>query len=304
MFEYKNGNAIIKIASDGTRSVEYTDNELKLDYPLNIDIRVSNRCSFGMKADGSLGLCTFCHEEAKVDGKECNYKILKNKLDELPKYIELAIGANFISDEFVDFLQWCKSKEFICNLTINQGHLKRDIFKLLELIENKLIYGLGISYRGSLNWNVPQEILDYEHTVFHVIMGIDTFDEVMLLKNKGVKKVLILGEKDFGFNSGRVDLKSLNHKQWKWWVFKLFDQFDVVSFDNLALEQLILQRFFTKKEWDLIYQEENSFYINAVDGYLSLSSRSEFKVDWDAITLTNYFKIRNDNEKTNTKTDN
>ena len=43
---YKNGNASVEILENGTRIVEYEDS-LNLDYPLNIDIRVSTQCSFG-----------------------------------------------------------------------------------------------------------------------------------------------------------------------------------------------------------------------------------------------------------------
>ena len=52
MYTYKNGNATVTIEKDGTRIIEFVD-ELNLEYPLNIDIRVSTQCSFGQKADGS-----------------------------------------------------------------------------------------------------------------------------------------------------------------------------------------------------------------------------------------------------------
>lgn len=283
---YQNGNADITIFENGDREVKYSD-ELKLQYPLNIDIRVSTKCSF---ADN---ICKeFCHEEAKIDGIECDYDLLKSKLIGLPKGIELAIGSNELTDSLLNFLHWSTKQGYINNLTVNQGHIKRDCFKLLLAIENNWIKGLGISYRSSLKWNIPLEILNYKNTVIHVIMGIDTFEEIKELYNRNVKKILILGEKDFGYNSGKVDISSKIHKQWIWNIQKLFNLFEVVSFDNLAVEQLKLKRFFTKDNWDIFYQGEYSFYINAVDGYFSPSSRSSFKTKWNT-SIEQYFQSLN-----------
>ena len=193
--EYKNGNALISIYDDGTRIIKF-ENELKLEYPLNIDIRVSTQCSFGKKPDGSSGFCTFCHESAKVNGIECNYEKLKEKLNDLPQGIELAIGCNNMTVGLKNFIIWCSfNKKYICNVTINQGHTSKNWGLIEVLINQGYIKGLGISYRSSLKWNVPQSILDYQNTVFHVIAGIDDIDDIKELYNKGVNKILILGEK-------------------------------------------------------------------------------------------------------------
>jgi hypothetical protein len=261
-----------------------------LDYPLNVDIRVSTKCAFGAKADGTPGFCGFCHESAKQNGSECDYEQLKSKISDLPRGVELAIGANELTYGLFMFIKWCEANGYIPNLTINQGHIRRDIDRLLILIKANYIKGLGISYRGGLKWDIPQEILDYPNTVFHVIAGIDTFAEVEALAAKGVKKILILGEKDFGFNKGNVNLDSRNHKEWFWWVHKLFSHFDAVSFDNLALVQLRIQRFFTSQNWAVFNQGEHSFYINAVDGYYAPSSRSNEKTDWNKKNIFEYFK--------------
>lgn len=286
---FKNGNAEIEIQQDGTRIIEFED-QLKLDWPLNIDIRVSNRCSFGYNPKTNSAFCSFCHEEARTDGSECNYEILKDKLKDLPAGIELAIGGNQFIDQLLGFLIWCHSKGFICNLTVNQGHLQRDIENISIALNHNFIKGLGISYRSELSWKVPTEFLEYSNTVFHVIAGIDSVHDILTLAERGVKKVLILGEKNFGFNEGNVDLKSQSHKEWYWNVRKLFDTFDVVSFDNLALEQLNIKRFFPADKYDEFFQGERSLYINAVDGYFAPSSRSNEKTDWNETTIQNYFK--------------
>lgn len=287
--EYKNGNADIILYEDGTRVIEY-DNQLNLDTPLNIDIKVMSQCDFGMNPKTGKAFCDFCHESATTDGKECDYELLKNKLIGLPKGIELAIGGNKITPNLYDFIVWCSGEGYIVNLTVNQGHIKRDLIMLDKLITTRKIKGLGVSYRSGLKFNIPEEILNYEHTVFHTICGIDTFNDVYDLINKGVKKVLVLGEKNFGYNKGRVDLNTQKHKEWYWWVHKLFSTFNVVSFDNLALEQLNIKRFFTNDNWMVFNQGEHSFYIDSVNGYFAPSSRSDEKTNWNTVTIKDYFK--------------
>lgn len=287
--EYKNGNANIKLYGDGTRIIEY-DGTLQLDVCLNIDIRVSTQCSFGYNPKTGKAFCDFCHESARADGSECDYDSLRDKLTGLPKGVELAIGANQFTADLYEFILWCSLQDYIVNLTVNQGHLKRDSEGLRHIIECGFIKGLGVSYRSSLKWDVPQFILDYENTVFHVIAGIDSFHDVESLSKKGVKKILVLGEKDFGFNQGKVDLTTRKHKEWLWWVRNMFNIFDVVSFDNLALEQLRINRFFTEKNWEIFNQGEHSFYINAVDKYFAPSSRNNSKTDWSNLTVKDYFK--------------
>ena len=286
---YINGNSQITFDESGTRVITFQD-ELQLDTPLNIDIKVSSKCSLGYNPKTNTSFCDFCHESNRTDGSECDYNKLKTKLQDLPPGIELAIGSNNLSEDLVNFLLWCKGKNFFCNVTINQGHLLRDQTRLSYCIDNKLIKGLGVSYRSSLKWNVPEFILNYENTVFHVIMGIDDITDILSLKGKGVKKVLTLGEKDFGFNLNRVDLTTLRHKQWYWWVNKLYSNFDVVSFDNLALQQLNLKRFFKDKDWEVFNQGEHSLYINSVEGYLAPSSHSNEKMNWDDTTIRDFFK--------------
>jgi hypothetical protein len=292
MINYQNGNGNITLKNDGTRIIEY-ENNLKLDWPLNIDIRVSTSCSLGFNPKTLKSVCSFCHESAVTNGIECDYSKLKNKLFGLPRGIELAIGANSITNGLIDFLSWSLNEGYICNLTINQLHLNTYTKEIEKLINDKLINGLGISFR-TMNKKIPEFILNYQNTVLHVICGIDSINDIIDAREKlGFKKLLILGEKNFGFNIGNVNLTTQKHKQWLWWVAKLFKLYDVVSFDNLALEQLQIRRFFTKSMWDEFYQMEHSFYINAVDNYFAPSSRSDLKTDWNNFTIKEYFKQLN-----------
>lgn len=285
LYRYSNGNAIVQIDEDGTRTIEY-ESELKLKYPLNIDIRVQTICPLGYNPQTGKAVCEFCHESARTDGTECDYDELLHKLIGLPGGIELAIGCNVFTDKLYDFLKACYERGYICNLTVNQLTIKKHEKMLNKAIQHNYVRGIGISYRGINDCVIPQSLKDYENTVIHVIAGIDDIDEIMKLD---AKKILVLGEKDFGFNKGKVDLQSTNHKKWYMYVRKLFDIFEVVSFDNLALEQLNIKRFLPDSVYEQFYQGEHSFYINAVDQTYARSSRSADIVPWD-MSIKDYFK--------------
>jgi hypothetical protein len=290
MFSYTNGNAKISIFDNGTRHIESDDDVLKLEYPLNIDIRVSTKCSFGLNEKTGKAKCSFCHESALVNGKVCDYQALLSVLEGLPQGIELAIGANFIDSEFIQFLTDCKSKGWICNVTVNQGHLKSLNFRtnLEWCVKNEVVKGLGISYRPDYKDVIPNITIS-PNAVFHVIAGIDKVNEILRLSSKGVKKILVLGEKDFGFNIGKVDLTTNIHKEWYHRLPEILSAFEVVSFDNLGIQQLNVKRFIKPSKWAQAYQGEHSMYINAVDQVYSPSSRSNVKVGWNDISLKDFF---------------
>lgn len=292
MIQYQNGNSTIELSEDGTRVITY-DDTLQLQYPLNIDIRVSTNCAFGYNPKTGKAVCDFCHESARTDGVECDYEDLKSKLSELPKGIELAVGANELTPGLNSFIMWASLNGYVVNLTLNQGHINKSKLLLKFLMLSGNIKGLGISYRSSLHWNVPDFILDNPNTVFHVIAGIDDINDVLSLKERGVKKILVLGEKDFGFNQGNVNLETKKHKEWLWYISKLFHTFDVTSFDNLGLEQMRVKRFFNDDMWEEFNQGEHSFYINAVDKYFAPSSRSNERTNWSEVSVEQYFNQLN-----------
>ena len=286
LHHYINGNAEITLHQNGTRIIRAPD-ELKLQYPLNIDIRVSSRCAFGLNRKTNRAICDFCHESATTDGQDADLNSLLDKLRGLPAGIELAVGANELPLPLLHFFEQCKGNGWIVNCTINQGHLRRDRNRILDAIQHNLICGLGISYRPGMI-DIDPQLLSYGNTVVHVIAGINTIEQVKSLASQGVRKILVLGEKDFGFNLGKVRITTDSHRAWYRQVHELFKLFEVVSFDNLALEQLNVRRFV--KHWDQMYQHEYSFYINAVDQYFAPSSRSADTVSYNGVTVQQYFK--------------
>lgn len=292
--KYRNGNAVVTLdLRDGTRIIEYPDNEpLTLQTPLNIDIRVSTQCPYGYNTVTQKSTCAFCHESALVSGVECHYGILQQVLIDakLPRGTEIALGVNEVTPDLIQFVKNLYRLGLVVNITMNERYiLQYGDTGLKQMLP--YVFGLGISYRslqGCLS--LPDWIADYPHTVIHVINGIDNFDDI---KELGIKyrKLLVLGEKDFGFNRGKVNLDTPSHKQWKSNIMQLTKIFDIVSFDNLGLQQLEIRGKITDEEYKSFYQGEHSMYINAVEQYFAPSSRTRNNIKHFGETdLRSYFQ--------------
>lgn len=306
--KYRNGNASVWLdLQDGTRIIEYPDNEpLTLQTPLNIDIRVSTQCPYGYNSITRKSTCEFCHESALVNGQECDYGRLLLVLTDakLPRGTEIALGVNEVTDDLIQFVKNLYRLGLVVNITMNERYiLQYGDTRLKEMMP--YVFGLGISYRslqGCLS--LPDWIAEYPHTVIHVINGIDDFDDVKELSVK-YHKLLVLGEKDFGFNRGKVNLNTEQHKQWKSNIMQLTKIFDIVSFDNLGLQQLEIRGKITDEEYKSFYQGEHSMYINAVEQYFAPSSRTRNNIKHFGETdLRSYFQFCESQEVSHDTTEN
>jgi hypothetical protein len=125
--KYRNGNAVVTLdLRDGTRIIEYPDNEqLTLETPLNIDIRVSTQCPYGYDAITKQSTCVFCHESALVKGQECHYGILQQVLIDakLPRGTEIALGVNEVTPDLIQFVKNLWKLGLIVNITMNERYI-------------------------------------------------------------------------------------------------------------------------------------------------------------------------------------
>ena len=211
-----NGNASITLYADGTRIIDYPGEDaqiIDLEYPLNVDIKLSSRCAFGMDPRTQKAVCSFCHESARTDGIEGDYERLETILSVLPLTTKIALGINEVTEDLIQFLSRLKQQGRIVNGTFNQGLIRTGAHRAIT--DQKLLNGIGISWRRA-SWGIDDPIYLDPNTVLHVIAGIDDFDEISdVIKAGAVRKLLILGEKDFGFNQGNVDIKSPSHLKWQ-----------------------------------------------------------------------------------------
>jgi hypothetical protein len=274
--EYINGNTTCQILEDGTKIREFTGTP-RFDFPESIDIKITNYCDLG---------CLYCHESSDLRGKHGNLEKTWHKVKFLPAGVELAIGGgNPLSHpDLKVFLQKCKEKGIICNLTVNQGHLLPGMSLLKELIEGDLVKGIGVSIT-SRNWNKISELRRLTpNVVYHVIAGVNPPEVIDDLISLGPAKVLVLGYKQWGLGREfwNPDVEGCL-SEWNMRIRGYFGKC-VISFDNLAIEQLKIKRHFTEKKWGEIFMGEDfshSMYIDAVEGVLAPTSRSPERENWE-----------------------
>lgn len=296
--KYNNGNTIVTIMDDGTKIREY-DSDPKPVHPESMDVKISNWC------DGDNGkLCKWCHENSSPNGKHADLNKLMNILGELPAGVELALGGGdtFSHPNLYSFLIDLKKHGFIVNATVNAIHLSRHREDIIKYLDENLIKGLGISITNTSTGSDLEAILNVsDNVVFHVVMGINTPGMIDLLHSycriiEKDCKVLVLGYKQF--RSGQIFYEKnpgIEENKMKWYreIRRYFDKPGlVISFDNLAIEQLNLKRFFTDKAWDKFYlgsDGEFTMYIDAVNECYARSSTSIERKSFNEYSILNFF---------------
>lgn len=280
---YKNGNYRTLILSDGTKIRKTNDDEFIPDFAENMDIKITNCCDRN---------CLMCHEGSIPDGKHGD--IMNEKfIDTLHPYQEVAIGGGDITThpDLIPFLQKLKERKVIANITVNQIHFeqKQDLIK--RLVNEKLIYGLGVSLVNPTEKFISL-IKQYPNAVIHVINGILKPSDIEALGNNNLK-MLILGYKQLrrGTDWYTEDHENIVVRQmWlKENICNIYDKFKVVSFDNLAIEQLNMRRFFTDKEWEEFYMGDDgkfTYYIDMVERKFAKSSTAPMDKRYDLIDST------------------
>ena len=260
---YNNNNYQVKIEADGTKTRTTFDEKFEPKFPETIDVNISNYCKNN---------CEFCYLDASREG--LHGKLDARFFDLLKPFQEIAINyANHPGLKF--FLEKMQSKNVIVNTTINQNDLIKDHKTILLYLQLGLIRGLGISvqkYDKPLV-KVLKSLANYEtRIVFHTIAGITTEETFKDLKGK---KILVLGFKTKGralnLEKPIVEINLLKEKLPDY----LKGYFELISFDNLALEQLAVKTMVSKEDWELYYMgaEGNySMYYDAVTDKVFKSS--------------------------------
>ena len=294
---YKNGNFTTKIFSDGTKVRETEDDEFKAAFAENMDIKISNYCDMG---------CKFCHEGSTKNDKHGD--ILNEKfIDTLHPYQEVALGGGDATShpDLIPFLQKLKDRKVIVNMTVNQKHFEQKQNLIKRLVDEKLIYGIGVSLVNP-TYEFISLVKQYPNAVVHVINGVLRPSDVETLADNDLK-MLILGYKHLrrGNEWYREERENIVSKQ-MWLKENLADiinHFKVVSFDNLAIEQLDVQRLMSKEEWDEFYMGDDgtmTYYIDMVERKFAKSSTADFDKRYDLMDSVDdmFQKIVSENSDT------
>lgn len=269
---YKNGNYQTSIYSDGTRIRETEGKEFIPEFAENIDIKLCNRCDRN---------CCFCHEGSTVDGRLGNI-MEESFVNTLHPYQEVALGGGNILEhpDLIPFLKKLKSKKVIANVTLNQVHFEQQKALVEQLVREQLVFGIGISLvKPSAEF--IREVKRFPNAVIHAINGVLGEAELEALADQNLK-LLILGFKRLrrGEDWYQKNQEDITAKQ-RWLKEHLpayLQRFQVVSFDNLAIEQLEVKKLLTEMEWEEFYAGDDgthTFYIDMVERKFAESSTAE-----------------------------
>ncbi|NSD49062.1 radical SAM protein [Blautia wexlerae] len=286
---YKNGNFVTTILSDGTKIRETKDDEFIPSFAENMDIKICNYCDMG---------CKFCHEGSTINGKFGN--ILNEKfIDTLHPYQEVAIGGGDATSHpnLIPFLKKLKERKVIANMTVNQIHFEKKHELIKKLVDEKLIYGLGVSLVNPTKHFI-ELIKQYPNAVIHVINGVLKPSDIKALENNNLK-MLILGYKHLRRGNEYFEEEQNDIETKQQWLYEnledIIQKFQVVSFDNLAIEQLDVKRLLTQEEWDEFYMGDDgkvTYYVDMVERKFAQSSTAPFDKRYDLLdSVDDMFKV-------------
>lgn len=295
---YKNGNYTVIILQDGTKIRKTNDDKFIPSFAENCDVKITDKCSIG---------CPWCYEGCTKEGKHGD--LFKYKfIETLHPYTEMALNGNDLNHpQLEEFLNFLKTKKVFANITVHQKQFINNYDFIKRLIDNKLIYGIGISY-NHYNQDFIDKIKEIPNAVLHTINGILSEDDINKLKGNNLK-VLVLGYKYLQRGiSYSDDNQYIIDKNWKYLKKELpkiiaNNYFQLISFDNLSLNQLDVKRLLSDKEWEEFYMGDDgkyTFYIDMVKGEFSKNSIASERYPIGDKTIDEMFKfIISKNEVTN-----
>lgn len=287
---YVNGNTVVVMYDDGTKVRYIKDGETPApEYPESMDLKITNCCDLG---------CPMCAEQSSPDGKHATLHLPNHKnraiIDSIKPYTELAIGGgNPLSHPTLDgFLWYMKSRNVICNLTVNAVHFMDNIELLQKLSMYEVIRGLGVSVPTAIPDGMIKKLKDFPNAVVHTIAGVTPTSTYDQLADHNLN-LLILGFK----SKGKGKEYARNH----WMQDRLLylsdcvddmrQHFKAIAFDNLAVEQLGIRGIFQDEFSELYMGDDGEFtmYIDLVAGKYGKSSTHELR-EIDADTVPELFQ--------------
>ena len=284
---YKNGNYIVTILNDGTKIRQTKDDEFIPAFAENCDVKITDKCSQN---------CPFCYEGCTKSGKHGD--LFKYKfIETLHPYTELALNGNDLDHpDLIKFLEFLKKKKVFANITVNQSQFINNFELIKQLSNNKLVYGVGVSLQHA-NEELISYMSEIPNTVLHTINGILTKEDIESLSNHDLK-ILILGYKELqrgiSYQNSHLDVINANKKYVYDNLEDILYKFKVVSFDNLAIEQLDVKRVVDEKDWDEFYMGDDggfTFYIDMVKGEFSQNSIAKDRYPIGDKTVDEMFKF-------------
>ena len=257
--QYKNGNYQVFIWEDGTK-LRYNKLDTMIpDTIESMDIKITNCCD---------RCCKWCHKKSTPNGKHADI-LSPSFIDKLHPCTELAIGGgNILTHPDIDeFLHKCKELKLIPNITVNQKHFVENYERIKKWSDEKLVYGIGVSLDDVTDKKFTELVKTIPNIVIHLIVGLVSIDALKTLSISADKpKVLFLGYKHFGrgieyiensvVTETKINMFTRNVKNN---MQRMIDEkwFNIISFDNLALNQLEVEKLLSEKEWEEFYMGDD-----------------------------------------------
>lgn len=288
---YKNGNYHVIILNDGTMIRNCKEDIMVPEFPDSMDIKITNKCT------GTN--CLYCHENSGPDGK--HGKILNVPfLNSLHPYMQLALGGGNVLEhpDLIPFLIWCKSKNLIPSITLNQKHFIENIDTVRYLVRENFIYGLGVSLT-QVTTELINLLREFPNAVLHVIAGIVRKEVLERLYDNDIK-MLILGYKQFrrgkelyAIPEMKYDIdKNINYLKTN--LADVIQHFKTVSFDNLAIKQLDVRSLMDESTWKQFYMGDDgkfTMYIDTVNCEYAVSSTSTNRYKYTDESIETMFNV-------------
>lgn len=284
LYQYQNGNVQTTIYEDGTKINEWPDEEEpRFEYPGSCDVKITNYCDMD-------SVCVYCHEMSNKQGQHGDLELIKKVWSNQLPGTEMAIGGGnpLAHPDLPNFLTHLTGQGVIPNMTVNMLHMKRFVDMIRGFQNDKLMYGLGISYRGKKSMNLLPENIDYKNVVFHMIMGIHDLEDIKTVvgwckQRNYTPKILLLGYKTVGHGKeyyGEDVQRNIDAWESNWIRRVMRFRGIVLSFDNLALSQLKMRNKISQDTWNEFYMGDDGTstnYVCAVTKTFAKSSTSSIR---------------------------
>lgn len=294
--KYVNGNYKVMLFEDGTK-VRYNDlDNLTPAFAESMDVKLTDKCSVG---------CPFCYEGCTKDGKHSDI-MSQPWIQSVHPYTELAINGNDMDHpQLEEFLRFMREKKVIVSMTVNQKQFMNNLDRIKQYADEKLIYGIGISISTDIDTSVFDEIMKFDNAVIHLINGIISEEFVKKYEYYLQRiKTLVLGYKYVGRGINYKDQHDEVTKNIEWLKSSFIEmfksnKFKLVSFDNLAIDQLELEKQVKEHpelglDWETLYMGDDgaySFYIDAVSSTFAKNSTlsKDFKYPINGMNVDEMF---------------
>jgi hypothetical protein len=285
LHSYRNGNVDITLYDDGTKVLESSE-IFNYEYPSSVDMKITDWCALG---------CVFCHESSTTNGAEGDYDFMIQSLKQLPRGTEIALGGGetLSYSRIIDLLREMKNLGLVANITTNQGNLKTYYPLLERIIDEDLVYGIGISITSNNYTYIKKVTEKSSNVVFNIIAGIhnpSVIDEIA--SHVENPKFALLGYKTHGFGKSYRNISvDRSIKQWYMYTPTYFGKY-MISFDNLSIEQLNMKRMFTDSAWDKYYigdEGSHSMYIDSINKSYAINSRTDKEFHKKDISIKDFF---------------